>query len=343
MKLVLDLYKNEFEFDYKNIDGLTFIVNNTGKKYFACLKVFNEYESMVKIEKSETNEFVFKELNKCYSPKVIEIFVYYQGEKNTEEIRIGKIVFLDKPTFIQEPIKIVPNGGACRMFLDWGIIGDSLASGELEGIAEDGSIDYVDLYEYSYASYMSRLLGVKVTNYSKGGQSAKSIYVENKWNVLESNHNVYIIALGSNDAARLDTEYKLGWGDINTDVCLDDLNKNLDSFVGWYAKIIQRLRQNNPHCFIFMMTRPRGSNIEHIEALKAISNKFKKCYLVNMEPYKNIMQDKHMMANHFDTNGYAIYSDYVMTAIDKVINDNINDFRQVGFLGTKYKNKNYPY
>ena len=65
----------------------------------------------------------------------------------------------------------------------------------------------------------------------------------------------YIIALGVNDLKgknNLNDLYEGNVGSAKTDICLEDYNKNANTFVGWYAKIIQRIQKMQPHTKFFL-------------------------------------------------------------------------------------------
>ena len=241
--------------------------------------------------------------------------------------------------------KLEPNGGAFRIFHDIGVIGDSLASGEFEYSKPEGGTGYIDTYPYSWGQCIKRAMGVEVTNYSEGGQTAKTIILSKSPNITplwESKKQCYIVGLGTNDHFHID-EYSKGWGNVDTDIDLNNYNNNADSFVGWYARIIQRVREKMPDCFFFFLPNPTILDDNQLQAIKDLAIKFKRCYVVDTSPYTNEWKIDLKLGFHLDPYGYQLYGDYVMTLISKIIKENEVYFKQVGFIGTPYRNNDYPY
>lgn len=152
--------------------------------------------------------------------------------------------------------RIVTDGGFCAIFRHIACIGDSLSSGEFESLDKDGNKGYHDFYEYSWGQYIARSAGCKVYNFSRGGMTAKT-YVED---FAEQNGfwdkdklcEAYIIALGVNDI--------IGGGmEIGStkDIDVDDYQKNAESFAGYYARIIQRIKVMQPRAKFFLVSMPR--------------------------------------------------------------------------------------
>ena len=98
---------------------------------------------------------------------------------------------------------IVTDGGYCGIFRTIACIGDSLSSGEMESLKEDGTKGYHDYFDYSWGQFIARDAGCEVLNFSRGGMSAKE-YCEsfaeanNFWSPKKA-CQAYIIALGVND------------------------------------------------------------------------------------------------------------------------------------------------
>lgn len=280
----------------------------------------------------------------CYKSNQLQSKPIIRLEKLTSEnVRYIVRDELENPSTEDETLTIEKNGGACRIFHDWGVIGDSLSSGCLERTLEDGGTGYPNIYPYSWGQCMARAMGVNVVNYSSGGQTAKSINESNfepispLWN---SKQQVYVIGLGTNDYFKLDTEYTNGWGSAS-DIDLTNYNNNGDSFVGWYAKIIQRVRQVNPDCYLFLLTNPINHSDDQLNAITTIASKFNRCYVINTNPYRSNWNDNYKLGGHLSPYGYLIYGDYVMSLISKLILENESNFKNVGFIGTEYINNNF--
>ena len=67
---------------------------------------------------------------------------------------------------------LVTDGGFCGIFRKIGCIGDSLSSGEFEGINAEGQKTYHDYFDYSWGQYLARMAGCTVYNFSRGGMTA---------------------------------------------------------------------------------------------------------------------------------------------------------------------------
>ncbi len=154
------------------------------------------------------------------------------------------------------------DGGDVSIFRTIGFIGDSLSSGEHESTQPDGSTGYHDYYEYSWGQFIARKCGLKAYNFSRGGLQAKTFFEYIKGNDpfdMEKRCQCYVIALGVNDMNHLDDGfYSAGFGSFD-DVDMENEDNNKDSYVGWYVKIIQKLRKFAPHCRIFVLTPAQES------------------------------------------------------------------------------------
>ena len=155
--------------------------------------------------------------------------------------------------------RMVTDGGFCAIFRTIACIGDSLSSGEFESVKPDGTKRYHDFYEYSWGQFIGRACGSKVYNFSKGGMTAKA-YMESfadQQGFWDRNKlaQAYIIALGVNDVTRhLNGEIELG---ALSDIDLSNYQNNAKTFIGYYAQIIQRVKELQPRAKIFLMARKR--------------------------------------------------------------------------------------
>ena len=173
---------------------------------------------------------------------------------------------------------LVTDGGFVGIFRKIACVGDSLSSGEFQAYRADGTNLYVDRFDYSWGQYLARMAGCTVYNFSRGGMTAKE-YVETFANGCgywqrDLAANAYIIALGVNDL------FNRGWelGQLS-DVCLEDYTKNAQTFIGYYAAIIQRYKTIQPDARFFLVTVPRsGRNDElaraHRDALYGLAKMF---------------------------------------------------------------------
>ncbi|MGN1047648.1 MAG: SGNH/GDSL hydrolase family protein [Eubacteriales bacterium] len=250
---------------------------------------------------------------------------------------------------------IVTDGGFCGIFRKIACIGDSLSSGEFEGTGKEGEKTFHDFFDYSWGQYLARLAGTTVYNFSRGGMSAKEYcetFAEKNmfWN-KELAAQAYIIALGANDTTHM-LAGKYEFGSLN-DICDEDYTQNKPTFVGWYAQIIQRYKALQPDAKFFLMTMPRSDwpadpknelRDRHSELLYAFAEKYSNTYVLDLRKYAPVYDKEFRrnfyLAGHMNAAGYMITAKMVASYIDYLIRKYPDDFRQVGFIGTPFSNKN---
>lgn len=238
--------------------------------------------------------------------------------------------------------RIVTDGGFCGIFRTIACIGDSLSSGEFESVKADGTKGYHDFYEYSWGQYIARSCGSKVYNFSRGGMTAKE-YIEGfaesqGWWDRGKIAQAYIIALGVNDI--LNRGHELGSAE---DICLEDYTKNKETFAGYYAQIIQRIKQLQPRAKIFLVSIPRNGDEKdekrkaHRDLLETLTKTFDRTYLIDLFTYAPEYNEefrKRYFLGHMMPTGYILTARMIESYIDYIIRKNPQDFSQVGFIGT---------
>ena len=238
--------------------------------------------------------------------------------------------------------RIVTDGGFCGIFRTVACIGDSLASGEFESVKADGGRNYHDFYDYSWGQYIGRSCGSKVYNFSQGGMTAQT-YIETfadskgYWG-KDKLAQAYIIALGVNDI--LGRGHELG---SIADIDREDYTKNAKTFAGYYAQIIQRIKQLQPRAKIFLVTIPRDGGEEdvkrkaHRDLLEEFTEVFDRTYLIDLftyaPEYDAEFKNKYFLG-HMTATGYILSARMIESYIDYIIRKNPEDFNQVGFIGT---------
>ena len=245
----------------------------------------------------------------------------------------------------EEPLdKIVLDGGYARVFRTIGCIGDSLSSGEFESRNEEGEHGYHDYYDYSWGQYMARNAGIKVYNFSRGGMSAKwfmeSFADECGVWTAEKRCQAYILALGVNDMYTKQVEL----GSVE-DIDLEDYKNNKPTFAGYYAQIIQRLKMLQPDARFFLVTLPNGDDAldpdAHAEILHNMAETFSNTYVINLRKYSPKydaeFKKKFFVGGHMNAAGYILTAQMITSYIDYIVRHNLEDFSQVGFIGTPYK------
>lgn len=274
------------------------------------------------------------------------------------------------PAITDNPLSSIRrDAGYGSIIRKWGIIGDSLSSGEMQCYdnTSTSSSDYkfLDMYQYSWGQVFARLIGADVYNFSNGGQTTwgwlkgQGFVHDNSyiggigggdWNLAKQDaykKDAYIIALGVNDRLKIaNGEYVLGttsqivsYDGTNSDI--DDTSVNPKSFVRYYAGIIQRVKSIQPKAKIFCVT-PLGSNYAEIaQAIRDIVEYYSSdgIYLIDLFNYipRGYNVNGYMLNGHLSSMGYA-YTAYMMnTYIDWIIRNNGSAFRDTALIGTKYR------
>ena len=250
------------------------------------------------------------------------------------------------------PLERIPaNGGLCGILRTVGCIGDSLASGEFESLDSAGNKGYHDMFEYSWGQFLARDCGCTAYNFSRGGMTAKE-YMES---FAEANGfwgddvlcRAYILALGVNDI--LNCGMPVG---SMADVDLGDWrNNDRGTFAGNYAAIVQRLREKQPKARFFFVTMPRdehGSRSpEHTAFLYALAGAAPFSYVIDLDRYGPAhdaeFRSRFWMGGHLNAAGYLFTARLMEAYIDYIIRHNMEDFTQIGFVGTPFRNAGYKW
>lgn len=221
------------------------------------------------------------------------------------------------------------------------VIGDSLSAGEFQ-VNKGDDYDYFDVIEYSWPQFLARANSITVYNFTRGGMTAKE-YNEsfaNEHGFFDPKYKVqaYIVSLGVNELINL--HYEVGSVD---DVDVNDYRNNKDTYIGEYAKIIQRYKEINPKAKFFLMSMPKDfrdslKNIEDKEAareqLYKLSRLFDNCYVIDlynkMPKYTEELNAKYFMNGHLNPLGYVYTADIVDHLIDEIIESNPKDFELIG-------------
>lgn len=240
--------------------------------------------------------------------------------------------------------RLVHDGGFVGIFRTIACVGDSLSSGEFETVDEQGVKHYHDLFDYSWGQYIARAAGCRVYNFSRGGMTAKEYmesFAEAKgfWQP-QLRAQAYIIALGANDMFGLKQE--IGSPE---DIDFVDWRNNKPTFTGYYAQIIQRYREIEPDARFFLTTMPRSGDdarnavcARHREALIAIAGAFDNCFLIDLNAYGPVYDEKFSarfyLHGHLNPCGYILTAQMIVSYIDYIVRHNMNAFRYAGLIGS---------
>ncbi len=256
------------------------------------------------------------------------------------------------PRLGEEPLdRMVEDGGYTAIFRSIAVIGDSFSSGEHESTEPDGKKNhYNDYYEYSWGQYIARTIGSTVYNFSCAGMTAEfywNTYSKSKdcWNT-DKLCQAYIIALGVNDL----THCEFG---SSEDINLDDLEQNKSTFCGYYARIIQKIKQLQPKARIFLMTIPRQGyehdekKEKHAKFLYELAEMFEYTYVLDFNRYAPVYDNDFAKAfflgGHMNAMGYWLTAKMVMSYIDYIVRNNMEDFIQVAFIGKDCHNYKFKW
>ena len=241
--------------------------------------------------------------------------------------------------------RIIEGGGFVSTFPKIAVIGDSIASGELQINKPSGEHLYFDFYEYSWGHFIGKQTGSDVQVFARGGMTAKA-YRESFGNLRgcwkrEYAANAYIIALGVNDLLNGNTPI----GDVS-DINTEDYTKNADTFIGNYAYIIQRYKEIQPGAKFFLLTIPKSSDRGEArkektekmrEAIYALHDFFGDTFVVDLYEYAPDFDEEFrknfFLFGHMSPMGYRLISMLVVSYIDYIMRHNIDSFRNMGFMG----------
>ena len=271
-------------------------------------------------------------------------------------IDINKLYRFEDET--EKPLEtLVTNGGMCGIFRTLGCIGDSLSSGEFQSRDADGKPGYHDLYEYSWGQYIAREAGLTAYNFSKGGMTAK-VFIDSfgkSKGFYDSDKlcQAYIIAMGVNDITRA-IKGELPFGEVEDfDPVHPEKSKNTS--LGYYGRIISDIKKLQPKARIFLMTHPKSDADEeriayrqkHTDALYKFAEMFDFTYVIDLgkyaPEYDENFRKRFFLDGHMNAAGYQLTARLVMSYIDYIIRHNMDDFTQIGFVGTNFHNVNYKW
>jgi len=247
----------------------------------------------------------------------------------------------------EKPLENPVNGYSnTAIFRKIAIIGDSLSSGEFETCDENGNKNFYDMFEYSWGQYIARKNGLTAYNFSRGGMTAKE-YMES---FAEANGfwdkdkacQAYVIALGWNDIYGLDMEI----GGIQ-DIDEADSSKNRQTFIGYYAAIVDRYKKICPDAKFFFVTLPKSEDknqekvLESVEKLHELSKYFDNSYVIDLYNYAPVENEEFKknfyLHGHMNPMGYILTARMIDSYIDYIIRKSPNDFKNVPFIGTGIK------
>lgn len=239
-----------------------------------------------------------------------------------------------------------------KIFETVGVIGDSYSSVRTYYTDYLGAIQSVgDIEANSWGAAMARNSNRTYKNFAKGGLECSSWLTDTDkgYPVASQSENLcqaYIIGLGINDSARHNLSYIGTTADIND--ANEDLNAN--SFIGNYAKIIQKMKKLQRGVKIFVMTmgnytseNNQNTYIAYNEAIRDIATYFENVYLIDLfalyhDEYAKTggFFEAETLNGHFTPLAYQKVAIMISNEISKIIYENPEDFDYITFIGTEY-------
>ena len=230
---------------------------------------------------------------------------------------------------IDKYIDVLPN--YLHLFNTIGIVGDSLASGEV--YPETGNTPK-DMYHWSWLENICKDIGATSAYYSQGGLTASGWCDDGsglRTRLLsDAPHNAYYLALGTND------KNYFNLGTIN-----DTASDN--TFAGWYKEIISIIHAHAPNAVIFCVSlySDDASSTDCSTLIEAISELYSYCYYVDY--INNCDADiKITGANtlyqhnwHFTGLGYIRVGNTIKKVTLKTVADNLSDFKFFAYNQTE--------
>lgn len=195
-------------------------------------------------------------------------------------------------------------------------IGDSTTSGVFNYTG-----NAVQITKYSYPTQLTKLSNVPNTNLGVGGYSAKD-WIDNNENTDVSGHDIAIIRFGINDTVK---------GEIAGDVMKDALQS-----------IVNKLKAANNHIKIFISSVSRAysgdttyyDNADLVSKTVAESNA--DCYYLDLKQYSVIAPNTPYVNGHLTAIGYQKEAQEFYNYISYIIDNNLDDFKFIQFIGTSY-------
>ncbi len=223
-------------------------------------------------------------------------------------------------------------------------IGDSVTEGTM-----DHSGGTFNKAGTSYPAILKRLTGLDITNAGIAGATSKTWYetslnsstnwgdwVNNEWFWREptgtsldyTGYDFAIIHLGINDVGNM--------GDMTIDELLVDYEANM-------YNIINKLKENNNGIIIFLATIVPSYAPNYNETYKAMNNKIKamveatdNVYLLDLNALSNLTMSGAYNVWHPTAVGYVKMAEEIKSLISYTINQNLDDFKFIQYIGTDY-------
>ena len=233
-------------------------------------------------------------------------------------------------------------------FAQVGVIGDSYSAVRLYYYDQNDHLQSAgDVPFYSWGKFMERNSKMLYRIFAKGGLEASQWMTDTDagFPVASQTENLcqcYIIGLGINDSSRHYASYIGTTADIN--ISNPDLNAN--SFIGNYAKIIQKMSALVDGAKFFVMTMGyytsttnQNTYSAYNDAIREIANYFDNVYLIDLNArYFDQYSDangffaKNTVNGHFTPAAYQYVAELVSYEMSRIMYANPDDFKLIEFI-----------
>ena len=354
----------------------TFLLTIYKRSSYACVVFYDKDKNILSVINGEENVQITRQeisvpdnavfVRLCgsykypfsvYLPENYDKNIYLSEQAKFYAKNAGEDVYYDASinySSTDNPIsKINDSPGMTAIFHEIAFIGDSLSHGLFwDKYGWEGTnIDI--LGQYSWGQRLVNMFNANGANYAISGYTAKD-WIEHFWDE-ESNaeytsdgleqkiklnkKQAYCIMLGAND------KEKYSAGNIETDIDLEDYNNNAQTFAGYYAGIIQRIKTIQPSAKFFVITTPKiwfpsleEEYVEFNNIIRKMPEKFSNVFLVDIAKYgkSDGEMEKYNYGSHGTVLGYQWLAYAVCTYIDYIIKNNPSEFMYVQFIGTEH-------
>lgn len=268
-------------------------------------------------------------------------------EAGTNRIFIGLVRSGELYTWVSENVLFngatphIIGGGAgqhkganlMQIFPIYSVIGDSLACGfmNIDGVSVSSA--NAKAYGNNWVKYLSLRTGRRFNNLAVGG-STTTLWRNTHISTANVSTSAYIIGLGVNDRRQ---QVTVG---TSSDINASDYTQNAVSTYGNLDYIVNKLKEFNPYCHIFMLTIPAiedtynlatfGSCEQQNGAIRYVAGLYDNVHLIDLHDvsdYDSELISDTFIANHFNPLSYASMSTLIESTINAYMADNYNLFR----------------
>ena len=236
---------------------------------------------------------------------------------------------------------------AIATFEKIGACGGSFATG-YSVYTDSGNTNHgIDIPENSWVQLWGRKHGISAKNFSSSGWSIKDWFASaENIAVVESNPcKVYFTLFGGGNDIQ-DYSGMTGLGSIS-DVHVGSENTNPPTFYGDYSRLIAKLQAvGGWHTKVISFTYGQAFNaskdatqLAYIQAIHDVQALYSNVYAIDLMDDAELNSFKvspYYYVGHYSAIGYKKIADRLEVLVDKLVNDNPNNFADIQWIGTTY-------